>query len=149
VGEAEGGRISEHARKKVRATLREFLAPDDAELDRWFGCFITEPKPWLATLAPDMPVAPDGLRRALRSGRTLRRSPYARIHFIPAPDGGALLFCDGESRKLDAKMAPLAPVLARHRQLTQADIGDALDNDAVCALLTDWYNRGKYYFDDE
>ncbi|HET7369694.1 MAG TPA: cupin domain-containing protein [Gammaproteobacteria bacterium] len=147
VGEAEGGQISARARTDIRTTLRGYLQLDDAEMDRWFGGFITEPKPWLVTMPAEHPITPDELTGALRDGRALHRSPYSRIHFMPSGNG-AVLFCDGEAFDLDSSVAPLAPVLARQRRLTQRDFGDALATNAIASLLTDFYNRGKYYFDD-
>lgn len=146
--EAEGGRISGRARETIRTTLRGYLQIGDAEIDRWFGCFITEPKPWLLTMPVEEPVAPKQLLADLHDGRILHRSPYTRIHFMPNGDG-AVLFCDGEAFDLDQSAAPLAPLLSRRRQLTLNDFDGALDRDSVAALLTDFYNRGKYYFDDD
>ncbi|HET7570510.1 MAG TPA: cupin domain-containing protein [Gammaproteobacteria bacterium] len=148
IEEAEGGQISNHARDTIRTTLRSYMQLDDAEMDRWFGCFITEPKPWLVTPPAEQPVEPAELIAALRAGRTLHRSPCARIHYIPKANG-ALLFCDGEAFEIDNVAAPPAPVLARQRQLKASDLGSALANDRFASLLTDFYNRGKYYFDDE
>jgi ribosomal protein L16 Arg81 hydroxylase len=101
----------------------------------------------LATTPAEEPVTPDDLIATLQNGQTLHRSPYTRIHFIPK-DNGAVLFCDGEAFDLDKAVAPLAPVLARQRQLTVADVDNALANATFASLLTDFYNRGKYYFDD-
>ncbi|HET7306244.1 MAG TPA: cupin domain-containing protein [Gammaproteobacteria bacterium] len=148
IDEAEGGRISNRARESIRTELRSHLQIDDAEMDRWFGCFITEPKPWLVTPPAEQFLEPRELVEALRNGRALHRSSYSRIHFISRPDG-ALLFCDGEAFDLSNDAAPVAPVLARQRRLTAVGFGDALDNRAFASLLTDFYNRGKYYFDDE
>jgi 50S ribosomal protein L16 3-hydroxylase len=148
IDEVEDGQIASRARDRIRATLRGYLQIDDAEMDRWFGCFITEPKPWLVTAPADPPITPDELVNALRADRVLCRSPYSRIHFIPA-GYGAVLFCDGEAFDLDQSAAPLAPVLTRQRRLTQENLGHALETRATASLLADFYNRGKYHVDDD
>lgn len=146
--EAAGGQISARARARVRATMRAYLQPDDGEIDRWFGCFITEPKPWLTTAPADPAIDAAGLTARLRGGDRLLRSTYTRMHYAPAGNG-ALLFCDGEAFDLDADTAALAPLLARARRVAAADLGEALVDARVVRLLVNFYNRGKYHFDDE
>jgi 50S ribosomal protein L16 3-hydroxylase len=141
--EAEAGQIASSARERIRTKLRHYLAMDDAELDRWFGCFITEPKPWLVAAPPDEAIAAADLIARLRAGEWLQRAPAARINFIPGT-----LFCDGKAYDLPSAAADIAPLLACRRSLSWADLAASLKIDATVALLTDLYNAGKYYFND-
>jgi 50S ribosomal protein L16 3-hydroxylase len=146
--EARDGQIAGRARERIRVIMRDHLRVDDAEMDRWFGCFITEPKPWLVTAPAECATTPDELWDRLRAGSVLHRSPYSRINFIERGDG-AVLFCDGEAFDLNRATAPIAPVLARQRKLARSDLDRAPTRREAVSLLVDLYNRGKYCFDDE
>lgn len=137
------GQIDPFARERIRTLVRRYLDADDAELDRWFGCFITEPKPWLVTLPPETPLTPDQLRAKTKAGCALRRSPYTRMHFIPSAHG-AILFCDGTAIDLAASAAPLAPLLAQQRRLTLHQLENTAKTIDYLNLITELYNAGKY-----
>lgn len=133
--EADEGLISPAALTRARRLMREALDPDDAQLDRWFGRFITEPKYWLrpapAADAPD----PAELRRRLQAGWLLLRDPGARLAWTRSGTG-LVLFANGETLDLAPALEPLVRLLCRERAVSFAALKRYLERDGVLELLS-------------
>lgn len=132
--EAGTGKISPSGLVRMRALLREVLAPADGELDRWFGQFMTEPKPWLHTdAAEDTPDAHAFIER-FNAGDALVRDSRALLAWIPSRYA-TTLFVNGEAWDLDANLDPLLEDLCTHRRYTNATWSRALDDNGIALLL--------------
>lgn len=134
------GRISQAAREQVRRIIRDLV--DDAEIDRWFGAFMTEPRRGHYALPPDEPYTPDELAAHLRAGAVLRHSPAARFAFFEHGNGEVSLFVSGEEYLLDPPFAFVAPLLCDPAPRDAAALGAHLDDRDFRILLTDLVNEG-------
>ena len=135
------GEIPTEARAAIRRLLREALA-DDAEIDRWFGRYVTEPRRGLYAFPPDDDYTPEEVREALGAGARLRRSAVAAFAFFDDPAGGARLFAGGAEYALHPDLAWAAPLLTGPAPLTASNLADALTDDDFAALLAELVNEG-------
>jgi 50S ribosomal protein L16 3-hydroxylase len=133
--------ISAAALLKIKALLHAYLTHSDDRIARWFGRFITEPKPPFGAIAEAEPWTLAELRRHLDQGGTLERNPGSRFAYIEQA-GHSTLFIDGQEFALGPAVADLAPLLGRHRVLTRQLLGAALAHNAAGALLLNLVNEG-------
>ena len=119
--EAADGKISPSGFARMRTLLREAMNRDDAELDRWFGQFMTEPKPWLhAEPSEDTPDARTFAKR-LGSGDALLRDTRALLAWTPSANG-AILFVNGEAWDLPEGDEALLREICTARRLAYRQI---------------------------
>jgi 50S ribosomal protein L16 3-hydroxylase len=142
---AAPGKIDSATLAQVRTTLRNYLQPEDDEIDRWFARFITEPKPGLEDEPPEQPLGGDDLKAMIANGSSIRRSATARFAWLPAAGGGAELFVAGTRYSLDDP--GLAALLCRHRALSPQLLRRYLECKDTIQLLTQLYNAGHITFD--
>jgi 50S ribosomal protein L16 3-hydroxylase len=135
------GDIDASTRADIRAFLRSFVA-DDADLDRWFGQFITRPQRDRIAVPRSEPVDPEALAAAIRNGRDLRHGPATRLAFIEHDDGSATLFANGDVYDLSADAAPVARRLSGRQHVPAEDLAPLLGHDDVSNLLADLVNDG-------
>jgi 50S ribosomal protein L16 3-hydroxylase len=142
--QANPGEITPNALEALRTMIAARLGDRDG-FARWFGQFTTTPKYPETDWQLDALVARAALRKAVGSGRTLRRNPASRFAFIRG-DGGALtLFIDGEPTDCDGPAAALAERVC-------ADAGFVLNpaliaDKSAMALLEMLFNQGSLAFD--
>ncbi len=144
--EAAAGQLSSAALGRMRQLLRQALASNDAQLDHWFGLFITEPKHWLRPAAPDTPLTSTALRARLHSGAGLRRSALSRCAWLATGPQSATLFMNGNAY---AATAALAALLCGPRRVSSPALAEYLKDAASLELLTALYNDGSLEFDDD
>jgi 50S ribosomal protein L16 3-hydroxylase len=135
------GALDEATRAKVRALLRD-LVRDDADIDRWFGTFITAPDRGREAVPPETPVSASALTDMVRDGRGLQRGPVSRLAFIEHADGSATLFANGEALSLPPEQAPVARLVAGREQIPADDLRPHLGTDAIVDRLTALVNDG-------
>lgn len=116
------GELSAAALARLIAGLRRAMAVDDAELARWLGTVLTEPK---AELLEHMQL-PETLTRdealgLLQDGVSLERHGAARLAWM-SDDGGLRLFVNGQEHLLPEAAGPLV----RHLCAETAYDGKAL-----------------------
>src|SRR5690606_31730592 len=115
-GEARDGRIDARAFARARRLIEKALRTSDDDFERWFGSFMTEPKPWLECEPPDDALDADTMRALLADGRSLLRDSRARLAWADTDDG-CLFFVNGDCRKLPASAAGLLARLCTTRRL--------------------------------
>lgn len=141
--EAGTGKISPSGLVRMRKLLRDALSPADSELDRWFGQFMTEPKPWLHTQANDTPGTQAFIER-FNAGDALLRDSRALLAWIPSRYA-TTLFVNGQAWDLDANLDPLLEDLCTNRRYTTATWSRALDDNGI-ALLRRLHAEGVLHF---
>lgn len=145
--EASGGRIDARAVARARALLEQALQSGDGDLERWFGCFMTEPKPWLECEPADEPLTADDLRALFANGKALLRDSRARLAWT-GMNGRCLLFVNGECRELPVSMAGTLEKLCTLRRLDRDALANALDEPGI-ALLLDLHAAGVLHVEDD
>ncbi|PQJ35119.1 cupin [Salinibacter sp. 10B] len=134
------GAIPEQTRTKVYDLLRG-LVDDDAAIDRWLGQYLTRPDRDRQAVPPQTPVSASALVEALKQGIDLRRGPVSHLAYVEYEDT-ALLFVNGEARRLDSDLAYAAPIITG-REVVPADrLTPYLDDDAFVDLLVSLVNEG-------
>ncbi|HEX7029499.1 MAG TPA: cupin domain-containing protein [Gammaproteobacteria bacterium] len=114
--EAAGGRISAEGFGRMRQLLREAMSPDDAAMDRWFGQFVTEPKPWLHCEPAAATPEPEAFASRLKDGDALLRDSRALLAWTPAGDA-ARLFVNGEAWELPRGQESLLERICARRRI--------------------------------
>ena len=140
------GRISLRARATIRRRIRAAQRLPDAQLDEWFGCFVTELKPWLVSAGPRRKLKVAGLRRKLAAGAQLQRHPAARMAWFRAGRNQAKLFVNGHCHTLPWRLAAQAQLLCRTHTYTIAQLRPWLRDRTGGKLLADLYNAGILRF---
>ncbi len=120
---------------------------DPALRRRWFGCFVTEPKPHLAIEPPDDPPDADRLRRHLAAGGVVVRHPYARLAWSRIGEANWLFYC-GDGRPVAAPPALLEALCSAPR-LTAETLAPCLDEPDCLDLLLELLDRGILELDHE
>lgn len=143
------GWIAEDAIDRVQALVRQGLSLDRENIRRWFGRFVTEPKPELEDLRPDNPeLEPPELLEAWRESGFIDRAQAARLA-LSGGDERLWLFADGEAFQLAPHLREAAETLcALHRYpigCFEPWLGDNDFTDLVTAL----YRHGAVSLDDD
>ena len=129
--------------RKVRELLRSLQDIPPEELDRWFGCHITEPKPQFQIVPPDHAWQRHHLDEWIAQGKPLIRNPAARIAWSTNPDGGISLFVQGEHRELPASLRNSVHCIAGQRLLSAKTLRALVDREPeLPSLLLHLCNDG-------
>lgn len=134
------GAIPDQTRAKVYDLLRG-LVDDDAAIDRWLGQYLTRPDRDRQAVPPQASVSASALVDVLQQGTNLRRGPVSKLAFVEHEDT-ALLFVNGEARRLDPDLAYAAPVVTGREVLPADRLTPHLDDDAFVDLLLSLVNEG-------
>jgi len=140
------GEISEQDLERIRSLLRATVA-DDRAIGRWFGRFMTEPQRNRMSVPRDNELSAREVADQLRTGTDLRRTPAARIAFSRHDDGSSTLFANGDARDLDARLTPVAEVLAGRERIPAGDLAPHLDTEGTASLVAHLINEGLLEFD--
>jgi len=131
---------------QARALMSGLLPQDDAEFRRWFGCFVTEPKPDFEIEAPDTRVSTAQVRARVSAGEALLRHPWAR--FACATLGGVpALFAQGECFAAPGELAHAVARICDQRRLTADALAQMQPQQMLWPWLTRLFNRGLLTFD--
>jgi 50S ribosomal protein L16 3-hydroxylase len=132
--------IKQDALKRVSEIFKEYLRPDHPELQRWFGCFVSDTKADVDTV-PEKEIKSFEELKELSSAGVLRRHSASRYAFAENTDN-TLLFVDGE----DYEVSPeFAKVLCKQRQIDLNEIMAVANKDEL-SLMVAFYNQGKMQF---
>lgn len=143
--DADPGLIPKNTRTALRRKLRAAQSLHDAELDEWFGCFITEPKPWLAPAPPRRKLTPAQLRKRLAASGKLQRDPAALLAWYNAgPATGVKLYANGQCHTL--RLTGLARMLCAVRSYPAAQLESWRQDPQAVGLLTALCNAGILHF---
>lgn len=138
---ADPGLIPDLTRRRLYKRLKTLLTTDTATLDEWFGCFITEPKPWLHTVPPRRTLDVVQMRQLLQS-HGLIRDPTANLCWLPASHDSIRLFVDGCCHTLPARLIPLVRMLCRQHDYPAALLRTFRRDTKALELFTELYNSG-------
>lgn len=136
------GELTPGARARARQLLRSRLKPSDASLDIWFGCYMTEPKPWLKPVPPRRRNSLPILKAALVKGRRLGWHPAVRVAWF-ADRQACHVFVDGVHHPLPRRLAGFAELVGDRREPDPAILRRLLDDEVASALLLGWLDSGQ------
>lgn len=144
------GEIDSASRKRLVALLREAVGRSDSELERWLGCYLTEPRADLASLYPPTCICDERtLKRHFDAGRGLFRNTAARLAYFVDEDA-VYLYADGEERVLDLNFrSPLAVLCQRHEYPAELCRRWLDEYPGIDTLLADLLRRGVLEMPDE
>ncbi len=143
---SDPGLISEKLHAAIRRRLRSALHPSDAELDDWFGRFITESKSWLSPIPARRPLATALLRQRLASGRGLVCDLAMNMAWCHAKSHTVKLFVNGHCQSLPTRLSGLAQLLCGHRHYATNKLKFYLIHKEAVETLADLYNMGMLHF---
>jgi 50S ribosomal protein L16 3-hydroxylase len=127
----------------ARRLMLELMPRDDDVFRRWFGEFVTEPKPGFEVMPPQDRLSPDELRTAVAGGMPLRRHPWARFACIRLlDDRGAALCAQGACFDASPALAPAVELLATQRRLAPAQLLCLPQQEMLWPWLEVLYSRG-------
>ncbi len=133
--------IKQDALERITEIFKEYLQPNHPELQRWFGCFVSDTKASVAT-EPEQEINSIEELKELTSTDTLSRHPASRFAFAQNPDN-TLLFIDGEDYEVNPDFAKS---LCKQRQIDLDELIAIADKDEL-QLMVNLYNGGKIYFE--
>lgn len=132
--------IKQDALERVTEIFKEYLQPNHPELQRWFGCFVSDTKASVATEPEHGCNSIEELKELTGTG-TLSRHPASRFAFAQNPEN-TLLFIDGEDYEVNPDFAKS---LCKQRQIDLDELLAIAAKDEL-QLMVDLYNSGKVYF---
>ncbi|AIU74349.1 50S ribosomal protein L16 arginine hydroxylase [Hafnia alvei FB1] len=134
------GRIEDYEVDRLRGMMIEMLnQPEDFK--QWLGRFATTPRHELDIAPAEPAYEPDEILDALLGDEVLTRLSGLRVLNI-----GDSFFVNSEPMKAVEPKA--ADALCRYTSVSKKELGDALNNPAFVAELTDLVNQGYWYFDE-
>ena len=134
------GRVEQYELDRLRNMMIEMISqPEDFK--KWFGSFVSTPRHELDITAAEPAYEPEEVMDALQGGETLSRLSGLRVLNV----GGSFFI---NSELLETVDAKAADVLCRYTEFGQDELGDALQNPAFIAELTDLINQGYWYFEE-
>jgi 50S ribosomal protein L16 3-hydroxylase len=139
---ANAGEITLEARARARQMLRAQLKPTDDALDIWFGCFMTEPKPWLRPEAPARRSNAVKLKDRLGRGQTLGWNPGVRVAWFSVRQA-CHLFVDGKHYPLPEKLTGFAELMGEARRIDAEKLRRHAQDPQLQALLLEWLDAGQ------
>ena len=134
------GRVEGYELDRVRDMMIDMLKqPEDFK--QWFGRFVSTPRHELDIAPAEPPYAPEEVLDALMGGEPLLRLSGLRVLNV---DGS--FFINGEAYSpVDPRAAD---ALSRCTAVNRELLGEALENPAFVAELTELVNQGYWYFDE-
>ena len=140
------GLIEPSALRRIREVIRS-LPLDDEAIDRWFGRYITEPRPGHDVPLPTDSLDTETMKRLLRADRKLWRSEYCRFAYQHGSGGVTRLYVAGQEHILPPDLAFAAPLLCDHRVFDKVLLTPHLANRTFLELLCRLHQDGALYFD--
>jgi 50S ribosomal protein L16 3-hydroxylase len=133
---------------RIRDLVDRALHEPGGERDRWFGRFVTEPKPQHLVEPADVRLGPDELHRVFETRGLLLRNGLSRMAFIRRPPERVYLYVNGVELELDACLGPFLEVLTQRRTFHFGYLAEWLAEPRCLELLTGLYNDGHLHFDE-
>ena len=125
------GRLEESTHRRM-ATMLEPVRWNAAQVSRFIGCYLTEPKPHVEFARPRRPLARRSFEERVRA-RGLRTALATRMLYR-----GRHFYINGEAHEVAARAAPPLRTLADARALTPP----LRISSEAWGLLYDWYLAG-------
>ena len=138
------GEISTTARERIRGIIRqEFVG--DAQIDRWFGRYITEPATHTMRPEAETELAPEAFLQQLTVKDKLWRNEGSRFAFIQEQTA-TWLYVDGEEFECTPDLTELIAFLCDQRRYSLTSLTRYLATREGKELLTTLYNMGAVEF---
>jgi 50S ribosomal protein L16 3-hydroxylase len=134
------GRIENYEVDRLRGMMIEMLNQQE-DFKQWLGRFATTPRHELDIAPAEPAYEPDEILDALLGDEVLTRLSGLRVLNI-----GDSFFVNSEP--MQAVEPKAADALCRYTSVGKKELGDALNNPAFVAELTDLVNQGYWYFDE-
>jgi len=141
--------ISSDVLSGLDALLSLALKDEPAQRHRWFGRFITEPKPHLLAQPPHERLDGRTLYSLLQERALLLRNGLSRMAFIRGMAGHDYLYVNGEELAFPSDRGGFLEALTQQRRLHFGYLAGWLEQSECLGLLTDLYNLGYLYFEHE
>jgi len=133
--------IKQDALDRVSEIFKQYLRPDHPELQRWFGCFVSDTKADVLT-EPEQEINSIKELKKLTETGVLSRHPASRYAFSENPEN-TLLFVDGQDYEVNLGFAK---ALCKQRQIDLNEIISVANKDELL-FIVELYNQGKLYFE--
>lgn len=131
--------IKQDALARITEILKEYLRPDHPELQRWFGCFVSDSKADVTTEPEKQINSIEELKKLTRIS-PLSRHPASKFAFVLNP-GIALLFVDGKDHEVNPEFAK---TLCKQRKINLDELIKTA-NENELSFIIKLYNQGKIY----
>jgi 50S ribosomal protein L16 3-hydroxylase len=147
--QAAPGEIRDEALTQFKGLLEQRL--HDLQRDnRWFGCFITEPKEHLQVEPRAQTLSDQAFLNRFRAASVMRRNGFTRLAFTRRDwDGKDTLYANGQAYTLAGESGDFLPAITRYRELHFGYLQEWLAQPACLELLSRLYNQGHFEFADE
>ena len=139
---ANPGELTLEARARARQMLRAQLKPSDDALDIWFGCHVTETKPWLRPAPPARRISAARLEEQLERGRQLAWHPAVRFAWFSVRQA-CHLFVDGKHHPLPERHTGFAELLGASRTPDMGKLRRMVNDAQLRDLLLGWLETGQ------
>lgn len=134
IEQLHAGEINPQALDRIRQIIRQQYVNDN-DIDRWFGCFITEPPSHQVLHETDSEYSNERVISVLQNSGELWRSEYSRFAFIEHPDT-TWLYVDGQEHALSKQLTGFAALLCDQRRYTEAELENYLADKKALDLCT-------------
>ncbi|WP_372833965.1 JmjC domain-containing protein [Pontibacterium sp.] len=136
------GQIEAESLQQVRDIFNQYLN-DDAQLSKWLGEFVTDPKYPDLDQAPEDDISLEQLQETLADGDLLlSRNEGSRFSFFQLPENQVRLFVDGESFLCEDATCSLATSLCQNPNIV---INQGDWSDEALKILVQLLNQGSVY----
>jgi 50S ribosomal protein L16 3-hydroxylase len=142
--QADFGEISPQTLQKIKQNIHS-LPTDDAEIEQWFGRFVTQSRSGVSPEAAEIEYTPKTWLAELQH-YPLRRA--ARMAFIRNQDS-ITLFVEGQAIQLPKSSGAIANLLTQQRDFHYRDLKKFLNDDFIVKLLVEMTHDGFLYFYEE
>jgi len=132
---------------QARTLMQDLLPRDDDHFRRWFGSFVTEPKPDFEVEPLQHPVRPDWLQSQVSEGAVLIRHPWIRIACVDL-DTGPALCAQGECFVAAPELQAALQCIAEQRLLLPEVLLALEPQSELWAWLCQLFNRGLLLIDE-
>lgn len=146
---ALSGEIPEPVFAAVAHQLGALQRTDDDDLKRWFGRFVSEPKPPFEPPTPADQLTAEAFQERFRERGILYRHPYLRTAAARVADGSWLLFADGREFPVPAACQGMLKGLTEAPELQFEAFAGWLRHVDCRELLTKLCNLGYLEASDE
>lgn len=146
--QAHAAEISAQAMSRAVELIDALTERSDTEKQRWFGRYVTEPKPNLIVEPREQPLSTTEFRQLLERLGTIRRHPFSRFAHYAGENGVDWLFVAGEEHRVDSRQRAFAQVLCQWRELHFGFVAEWIECDDCLALMTQLFNAGHLELPD-
>lgn len=141
------GEISGAVLTRVSGMLQAAMQRSETDQARWFGRYITEPKPHLPVTPADIALPEEQLLE-LHATQGLMRNPCGRLAFAESA-GQLYLFADGQDIAIPASLRSPLTALTEQATFSRLDLSPWLDNAPGREIVKRLYDQGSLVPFDE